>query len=498
MNSNIKRRRLIKNIVSYAIMAIVSLAGLIVCITWVMGYRFDIESGKFSQVALLQFNTFPEGATIWAGKAQISATTPTRSNVSSGTLEVSMLKDGYHVWKKTVNTLPSTVRWLDYARLVPKNVKTDSIKSFRAISQVLPSPNRNFIALKIDNQEPALTIANISNPKNVKFNTFDFTSDVITTSPKPELDNYQVVEWDAGSRFLLVKHTFKDQDDKLVNEYLRLDRDNNKLIKNISRDLGLVFNSQANDSEMHFIGGGGNLMYGLINGNLRKLDYGSLTVTAPIATNVLSYSIYGTDRVALVRKSAKGNKNKLDVVIYYGDKLHVIKSYDDSADIKIGLSKYNGVNYLAIARGENVSIYPNPLDDLPTDNKDLAHGVSSGQATRPVYLSVGPVDYIKFSPNGRFLLSKKGNLVSSFDTETSENYSFNIKKTVNDLVWLDDYNLVDIDDNGVSMMEFDGNNRRHIVSGAMSAGLSANYKYFFSIDNVAGGVMLQRSTMTAN
>ena len=65
-------------------------------------------------------------------------------------------------------------------------------------------------------------------------------------------------------------------------------------------------------------------------------------------------------------------------------------------------------------------------------------------------------------------------------------------------MWLDDYHLMDVRSDTLTMIEFDGQNAQRIVKGNLPAFLSSNQEYMFSLDDVSGGVALQRSNMTVN
>ena len=100
------------------------------------------------------------------------------------------------------------------------------------------------------------------------------------------------------------------------------------------------------------------------------------------------------------------------------------------------------------------------------------------------------------SRNGRFVLAGRGHKVVSYDIETTENYSFEMERE-GEPEWLDDYHLLDVRNGVITMIEFDGQNDEHIVSGRLPAFLSDNGEDVFSLDDISGGVVLQRSSMLA-
>ena len=90
-------KRLAARFFTYGAMAVATIVGVIICIGWAMGYRFDLQKG-LSQVALLQFNTFPTGANVDVNDERLTSRTPTRSNVKTGQTVVSMSLSVYRNW----------------------------------------------------------------------------------------------------------------------------------------------------------------------------------------------------------------------------------------------------------------------------------------------------------------------------------------------------------------------------------------------------------------
>lgn len=462
---------------TYGVMALATVVGVIICIGWAMGYRFDFKSGQLSQVALLQFNTFPTGASVDVNHARLSTRTPTRANIPTGQTTVSMSLQGYRSWSKTVSALPSSVRWLDYVRLVPRNVKTDSVHTFTNVDDMVASPDKKWALIVTDEIKGDFTLMDVSDPKNLQFTNVHLDDSQITDGSESK---YKIIEWSTDSRFLLISHSYR-QDNADHVEHLTYDRQDKKT-RNLTRDFGMDLTSP------HFSGTGGNVIFALTGKDLRKIDYGNKSISAPIASDVTSYVLYSNSRIAFLSQTTKNNDIKQTVSIYDDGKITNIKSYDDDKTTLIAFSRTNDVDYLAIGRGETVAVYPDPLAIQSHD--------PSEKSTDTAYLSSpGGMDWMEMSNNGRFVLAGKGHKVVSYDVETTENYSFETE-VEGKPQWLDDYHLLDVSDGTIVMLEFDGQSVEHIVSGRLPAFLSSNSKFMFSLDNISGGVVLQRSNMT--
>ena len=469
-----RRKQIALRFFTYGAMAVATIIGVVICIGWAMGYRFDLQRG-LSQVALLQFNTFPAGATVDVNGERLTARTPTRSNVKTGQTTVRMSRQGYRSWEKTVTALPSTVRWLDYVRLVPDNVRTESVHTFASVDDMVESPDHKWAVVVTNQANGSMTMVNLSNPESLEYN--DVVLDVNQISAG-EQHKYTIDEWDSGSRYLLIRHEY---DDKV--EYLEYDRQD-KDTRNLTRDFGMDISSP------HFSGTNGNVIFALTGGDLRKIDYGNQSISAPIASDVTSYVLYSNSRIALVSKTAQDDKTTQAVSIYDDGVVQQIKQYDDDDRILIDFSRVNDQDYLAVARGETVAIYPDPLGKNSSSEP-------TQMSSEVAYLSSpGGVDWMEISDDGRFVMAGNGHKVVCYDIETAENYSYELERE-GEPKWLDDYHILDVCDGSITMVEFDGQNAEHIVSGNLPAFLSNDGEYLFSLDDISGGVVLQRSSMIA-
>ncbi len=455
---------------TYGVMSLAVLFGVAFSLAWAMGFRFDLKSGEVSQVSLLQFGTFPTGANVDIDGERLSSRTPTRTNIKTGQITVNMSLSGYRSWSKTVEALPSSVRWLTYARLVPENVETESIKNFNQVSQMVASPDERWLLLHTTPESRELTLADTNDPLKIQFSTLTIDPMQVATPAEGQTENFTVVEWDKGSRYILLKHVIGE-----TTEFLRLDRRNPSETKNLTRDFNL------NISEPHFSGTSGNVFFALTDTDLRKFDYGNNSVSAPLVNGVQNYRSFKNGRLAYVAAETKDEKFTQTVGIYNDGQNQTIKTYSEEALTRAELSEYNGSDYLAVARGETVEIY---LDPLNSEKK------------KPIVLSSPDgVDVFGFSPTGRFVMATRENKIVSMDVETNENYSFELDEKVNKLSWIDEYHIVDFSGGSISIVEFDGQNRQRIVSGHTAAMLSTNYKYMFSISDAADGAVFQRSKM---
>lgn len=461
---------------TYGAMTLAAVFGVLLSLAWAMGFRFDFNGGKLTQVALLQFDSFPNGATVKINGETLSSKTTTRENVQSGENTVEITKTGYRSWQKTVTLDPSEVRWLDYIRLIPNSITTDQIKSFSTVSEMLESPNQHWILLRTSDNERTnnayvLTLADISDPKNVRFSDITISANDITAPTSGQTEKFSIVEWDMGSRYILLKHQVGD-----TSEYLRIDRENPTMTSNLTKTFGLDISSP------HFSGTSGQIFFALTGSDLRKFDASNQTASAPLATGVQSYQLTENNMISFVATETKDGKTTQTVGIYNDGQVKTIKTYDTVATTYAGVTRYRDQDYLAVARGETVAIYPSPLDE--------------NHVSGAIYLnSPGGVDWLDFSPSGRFIVAGYQNKLVDFDLDTDDNYSFELGEVNGAPQWVDDTHIVDMSGGTIKLVEFDGANSEDIVSGSGRVTLSGDEKYLFSFDITDKNTMLQRSKL---
>lgn len=444
--------------------------GLLVTLGFVMGFRFSIDSREISQISLVQFRSFPSGANVDINEVKQSFTTPGRQNIKSGETTIRMYRDGYRDWNTTVALRPGEIRWLNYARLIPKDITTDSVRTFPVMAEMQSSPDQHWILMRTDNTTRDLVLADISDPKNVRFSHLSIPADKITAPADGQTESLAIVEWDAGSRHILLRHTV----DETV-EFLKIDRKSPGTAQNLTRDFNMTM------SDPHFSGNSGNVFFALTGSDLRKFDYGSNSVSAPLVTDVTMYDLYGDNKLTYAATTNKDPQQQI-VGVYIDGKNTVIKTYNDSTPTVARFAHYYNSDYLAISRGETVTIIASPL--------------SNGNSSSAVYLSSpGGIDHMMFSASGRFVIATHGTNIVSYDLETGDNYTFATSSFSGQPKWVDDYHLVDPSNSEIALIEFDGNNRNQIVSGRGDATLSSNGEYLFTLGDTNASVVLQRSKL---
>ena len=445
-----------------------------ICILLVLGYRLDLKSGDVEQGALLQFRSFPSGATITLDNEALSFVTPGKRSVEVGQHSVTMQLDGYQTWEKTFAVKASELRWLNYARLIPENVQTSSVREFTTLAGAIPSPDKKWIAVLPAADKPELVLADIRNEKKPEFSPLTLPEDSYTKKDGAT-HQFSLVEWDFGARYILLKHVTGE-----VIEYLRIDRADAKDTVNISTKLGVSL------EDVHFSGTSGSVFYGLENGTIRKLDSGAGTISQPLVKDVASFRLFKTSTLSYVKRPVN---DRVGVGVVVDGKPFRVATYDATMPIVTDINEYFSDYYLAIGRGTSVEVYKDP--ELSTRQKIAS--VTSASA----------ISWLRFGNSGRFVIAGTGSQFVSYDIETKQKADVNLPGSAPDpakpLQWLDDYYLVSAADNDLRITEFDGANQ-HVITSALPGypvTLSGNGRALFSLGKTqSGNFVLQSSKMT--
>lgn len=445
-----------------------------VCIFLVLGYRVDLKDGDVEQGALLQFRSFPSGATISLDNETLSFVTPGKRNVDAGKHSVTMQLDGYEPWKKTFKVHASELRWLNYARLVPETIKTTAQKEFPSLAGALPSPDKKWFLVQPAGDRPEFTLVDLRDDQKLVFSQLVLPPSSYT-SAEGAPQNFTLEEWDFGARYVLIKHEVGD-----TVEFIRLDRTDIDNTLNLSSKLGLSI------SDVHFSGTSGSVFYALTNGAIRRLDSGAGTISQPIVKDVAEFDLYKTTTISYVKQPVD---NKVGVGVVVDGKPVRVATYDSTLPVHADISEYFNDYYFAIGRGTNITIFQNPESDKRT--KFAAVDTASAST------------WLRFSNSGRFVTAGTGSQYTNYDIETKTTSNVNLPGNALDpskpLQWLDDYYLVSSADNDLRITEFDGANQ-HVIASALPGfpvTLNENGKFLYSLGkSQSGAYVLQASQMT--
>lgn len=479
-----KRKQLIRRIVSYGVMSTAVVVLVTILVFVMLGYRYNGNDGKIEQGGLVQFDSQPNGANVTIDNIPFRTRTPSKTTLSSGQHSITMERSGYHAWQKMVDIVPGSILWLSYTRFIPTTLTPENMADFSTVTSTAVSPDDRWFAIKEKADTPEVKLADISGDK-VATSAITIPSESYTQPTAGKTQSFTIMDWDAGSRYLMVKHSYGG--DRL--EWLAVDTRDVAATKNVTKLLDI----QA--TKMVFSGNDSQILYAQIGRDVRKIDLGAATLSRPLVTNVAEFSIF--DQRTIAYSTVLDPETKTRTVGYYedGDKdVNVIRSFKDDgkAQLHLALGRYFGNMYEAIAYGDKVTIY---TGDLPTSTAeaDKLKEVASMDFA-------GGTQYLSTRTSGRFIIAQRGDTYKTYDLELKKETTTKLKgtgKVADKLEWIDGYMPWSDRDGTLRLYEFDGSNQHDImqVAPGFSVTLSANEKYLYGIGKSGSTYHLERVQM---
>lgn len=470
-NPNISpRRRQLILLLSYTMMTIMVFVISAICLFLILGYRFNVEDRSFAQGGLVQFRSVPSDVSVTVDDKKLSFTTPGKLNIPTGPHTVSFTKDGYLPWRKKVDIAPGELRWLNYARMIPQSIITSDALRFDSYGDSLPTPDRGFVALLQSKSKPTVTMIDIRDKDKIKTSTITLDEEFLPV----EKASYSLAQWDANSKFLLMKATY---DGGKKNDYIRVDRTkaNGKPV-NITRSVGLSLD------DLTFFKDSSSVFYAQTGSSLRRVNLSDETISSPLVSDVDQFYIANNGDIAF---TATRDGSQVSGLYSEGDETIVQTNTEKDTHITAVGSYYDDA-YMAMLHGASLAIVKSP----ETKNDE------AGRTFASLELDFKPTQ-LTFSPGERFVVASNDTKLQVYDLETDSLHEVKLKTTNDELQWLDSYYLYETRDGSLVTTEFDGSNRHAItkIIPESDVTLSDDGSFIYSFNKSSNGVSFERSQL---
>lgn len=481
-----RRKEILKRTLVYGVMCLSVAALVVVLLLIVLGYRLNRTDGRIEQGGLLQFDTRPGGADVTIDGTLLGSRTATKATVSSGQHAVTMTRSGYLPWQKTVHVAPGSIVWLDYARLVPAELKTESVANFAHISGTLASFDAKWMAVKEDPSTATITLVDISR-EAVRQSSLEIPAGSFTAPAVDKPHSFTLETWDPSNRYLLVKHAFNDS----LLEWLIVDTQNVAQTVNLTKLLNVPM------SKVLFSNASSNTLFAQVGSDVRKVEISAATLSRPLVSNVAEFWLF--DRSTIVFTTTVSAETGIRSAGYYEDgaeKPHLLKTYadDGKAPLKVALGKYFDEPYVALAYGETTDIYRGKMPTGQADVSAMVHETSFAQA--------GGVEHLEIRNNGRFIVAQRGGEFQVYDNELKQLNKTTLKETAGakKLNWLDGYYAWSDLGGMLRLYEFDGANQHDImpVAPGYGATLAQDGTFLYGFTKTESGLSLSRARLQVN
>lgn len=476
-----KRKQLIRQVAVYTAMSVTIIVAVTALVLIMIGYNFNKKDGRIEQGGLLQFASSPSGAEVTVDGNVLGSQTPSKTTAFTGSHFVAMNKLGYKTWQKSVDVLPGSILWLNYARLIPTTLTQTAVTDFTTVSSTSSSSDNKWMAIKEDATTPDIRLVNINDNKN-PITTLTLPATTFTAPSADKTQSFTIDTWDNAGRYFLVKHVYDDN--KL--EWLVVDSQDATKTKNITTLLGI------DASKVVFHGSNNRIVIAQIGTDIRQIDLDAATLSRPLVTNVAEFNLSASSTITYVTNF--DTTKSLRSVGYYKlntDAPVVLESFTEaSLPLHIAIGTYFGENYIAINHGDDMNIYKGTLPKTTIADSNLS--------TEASYKIAGGAQWLQIRTNGRFVIAQKGNVFTMYDIELSKTTTTTLKgqtETTKELPWLDGYTVWSDKESVVRLYEFDGGNQQDVMTvvPGFSVSLNQDGSYLYGINKSATGVyQLQR------
>lgn len=481
-----KRQFIIRRIVvsSIATLSVIVIATF--TILFMLGFRFDTDNGRLEQGALLQFDSKPNGADVFVDGKNIGNRTASKQTVLAGTHTVKMTKWGYEDWSRTLTIDAGTLTWLDYTRFVPTDRPVQAVTTHPTLASAKFSPDSKWVLMQESADTAQFKLVDLRSSE-VSSRTLQLpTTSYAEANTENLKHSFSITSWDSGSRYVLLKHQYRDQTEWIVAD-----------TQNISQSVSVTQLLDVGFKDVQFASTNGKGLYALTNdGTLREVDLGAETLSRAFVTHVDSFTVFDNTVVTYVGTDPDDATVRVAGIYRDGDEAsHILRTTTiPDTVLRISTGRYFSNDYIAIAEGNVVSILKgNYPSSSAQDNSSLKLFATLELA--------GAVSALSFSPKGDYVLAQSGESYKSYEIEHTRTAVGMItvadNKPATKLKWLDIAHLWNDDNGELVMRDFDGSNVYSImaVEPNFDASLSQNGRYFYAIGKDDNGYHLQRIKM---
>ena len=441
-----KRNRIIRLVITEIFMVIMIIALVIVATFALTGWRVGKDLGR-EQSALVHIATIPSGATVEIDGATISSHTEVNRMLPGGEHTIKLTKDGFDSWEKTVSVEPGWLLRLRYPRLFRQDRTPELIQKTNPLF-LHYSPDRT--ALLYAESKTTWRLLSIRGdrlpePKAINVEAFisaDTTIDQIT--------------WGDNNKLLVKTHSADKISWFVIN------------LEDVKRSVNLTSEYGLNFTELKLVNNSADRLVGVENGNLREVNLSS-SVSKVLLSNIKSFDLDGTN-LSYVATTSTGKH--LIGTYKLGEESGVTVSEFTTSSLASVLTTYYGEKYLATIVDDNFTVYK--AENLPSSKETFKM-----QEIFTEKLSFTS-NSVSVNISGQFITIKNGANLAIFYTELSLLHQYVAPS--NQSWWLDDSMLTTVKDGKLFVWDFDGTNRRELISSAAKSApavVSANNHYLY-------------------
>ena len=464
-----KRRQSVKVIISEIIMVVTVILTVTILALLVSGYWLNADFTVERQ-GLLQISSIPDGATVSIDGIESSwlQRTNTSKILSSGEHTITLTKEDYDSWSKTINISEGLVYRIHYPRLFLNDRIPEDMLDTSGTTLASVSPDHSYLLLINNTTEWSLINLDSEKIEPTKLDISKLFSSVsLAADANKGLFTGEIVDisWDYDGNHALFQVKSND-----TTEWVLLDVKDVKKSINLTRDFGGSF------TEIQILDDSSNNLLAIQNGNLHKIDLPGKSLSTVLVENIINFDHYNGNEIIF---SAKNTDSENSTKPYY---IGLIKIGDDkittlnqtSVPARVTLSKFYEDKYITTLEDNLVTLY----------KKDGFEKLSDFE------LSFTP-NKMKVGHSGEFITMSLDNNIATLDMESTSIREWQPDNT--NFGWIDNDMIYAINNNQLIVYDYDGLNRRVIstnVSSHFPAAITNNkWLYYFNNDSLVREVI---------
>lgn len=471
-----KRRQIIRSTIVYSVMTTLVVVGLAIALLYVLGYRFDSDNRTLDQGGLIQVESRPSGALVFYDGNQLSGKTPRQINASAGSHTVRMMRDGYRPWQKTIAVEAGGVHWLNYALLVPEDLKPSPVREFSDIEAASPLPGEDRMLVMASDRQPKFQLVDLDSKAAVK-------SIALPTRIRPDGNGkYVIHDWSSNGRAVLLEYK-----SPVSSRWYILD------VREPSRsvDASAIAGTGQALRDVKFVTDSDRQLYAMLGQTIRRIDVNQRTISAPLVEGVTNYwQSDGGILTYATKYDDKSNTRSLGYLTAGAAEPQIIQTVytDKSTPLRMVIDEYQNRYYLALQNANTISV-----------NRVELHRSDSGDSSNMVNVATinteSAVSRLSFSPHNRFIVAQHDATYMTYDIELDRFTSTTLRgtdKVTEPISWLDQYHTWSSRDGELRSYEFDGENVQSFgeVVSDLPVKLTRNSEWLYVFRSSDDGVVL--------
>ena len=422
-------------------MGISVIAIVLVLMLIAMGFNFSDEGG-IEQSGLVQIASSPRGATVEIdGQQQFNRTNMSKM-LSSTSHHVKVTKNGYDTWEKDLVVDAGLLTRIEWIRLFPTAPHAANTAYFSDIRLAEFSPDRKHLLI-IEHDFPYLSTLNIQDDK-VSRNRKLSLNTILGPDQNVLLGEITIRDWNIDNNKVVL--TWATETD--TNWYL-VDLENEKNAINLSEKFQLDF------EDIQIANDGATKLWALENNRLHTINVNELTISSVIFSDVEQFAS-NSGVVTYIATNAKDQSRRVSIYQDGEDGPTTIKHLEDQeATISLAMGDYWNQSWLVLSIDNHLEFYGGtyPSYGKKSSFKEL---LSKDLEFTPSLISV--------NYTGRIVAIAGESQYAAIDVETNDLTTAAFDSEHSGINWLDDYLFWEIIDKKVVVRDFDGSNRREILS----------------------------------